>query len=184
MLLTGSQAADAGKAVARPPNVLLIVADDQGWADFSFLGLKDDVRTPRLDALAAEGVHLTQSYAASPICNPSRVGLITGRHQQRWGNFYYSGGQGLPDASVTLAERLRAAGYATGYFGKVHYGGPDRAPDQAGFPLQHGFERFFGTTSGGRVHYLQHSAAAVESFGEAARQMAVQPMWDNDQQVE
>jgi len=166
------------------PNILLILADDQGWADFGFLGVKDDVRTPRLDELAAAGIAMSQAYATSPICNPSRVGLITGRYQQRWNNFYYGGGRGLPDEAVTLPERLREAGYATGYFGKVHTGGPDNAPDKPGFPLRHGFDRFFGTTCGGRVHYLHHSKAAQAEYGKAAGQMEVEPMWDDDQQIE
>ena len=168
----------------RKPNVLLILADDQGWADFSYLGLKDDVSTPNLDRLAAEGVTLPQAYASSPICNPSRVGLITGRYQQRWNNYYYGGGRGLPAEAITLAERLKAAGYATGYFGKVHTGGPDNGPNKPGFPLNQGFDRFFGTTCGGRVHYLYHSREAQQRYGKAAGQMEVEPMWDDDQQIE
>jgi len=168
----------------RRPNLLLILADDQGWADFSHLGMKDDVRTPRLDELAAAGVSMSQCYATSPICNPSRVGLITGRYQQRWGNYYYGGGRGLPAEAITLAERLSEAGYATGYFGKVHTGGPDNGPDKPGFPLNQGFDRFFGTTCGGRVHYLYHSREAQARYGKAAGQMEVEPMWDQDQQIE
>lgn len=168
----------------RKPNVLLILADDQGWADFSYLGIKDDVSTPNLDRLAAEGVTLPQAYASSPICNPSRVGLITGRYQQRWNNYYYGGGRGLPAEAITLAERLKAAGYATGYFGKVHTGGPDNGPNKPGFPLNQGFDRFFGTTCGGRVHYLYHSREAQQRYGKAAGQMEVEPMWDDDQQIE
>jgi arylsulfatase A-like enzyme len=167
-----------------PPNVLLIIADDQGYADLGFLGIKSDVHTPRLDQLAKEGVYLPNAYATSPICNPSRVGLLTGRYQQRWNNFYYGGGQGIPDEVTTLPERFQQAGYATGYFGKVHTGGPDRNPKAAGFPLNWGFDRFYGTTAGGRVHYLHHSKAAVAEYGKAARQMMVAPMWDDDQQVE
>lgn len=168
----------------RKPNVLLILADDQGWADFSYLEMKDDVSTPNLDRLAAEGVTLPQAYASSPICNPSRVGLITGRYQQRWNNYYYGGGRGLPAEAITLAERLKAAGYATGYFGKVHTGGPDNGPNKPGFPINQGFDRFFGTTCGGRVHYLYHSREAQQRYGKAAGQMEVEPMWDDDQQIE
>lgn len=168
----------------RRPNILLILADDQGWADFSYLGLKDDVSTPHLDKLAAQGVTMPQAYASSPICNPSRVGLITGRYQQRWNNYYYGGGRGLPSEAITLAERLKTAGYATGYFGKVHTGGPDNGPGKPGFPLEQGFDRFFGTTCGGRVHYLYHSREAQAKYGKAAGQMEVEPMWDDDEQVE
>ncbi|MFT5423910.1 MAG: arylsulfatase A-like enzyme [Phycisphaerales bacterium] len=185
---SGSPAQSAGQQAypegAQPPNILLILADDQGHADFSYLRVNDDVRTPRLDRLAASGVSFTNAYATSPICNPSRVGLITGRYQQRWNNYFYGGGQGLPAESVTLAERLKDAGYATGYFGKVHTGGPDRNPEAAGFPLNTGFDRFFGTTTGGRTHYLHHSKAAALEYGDAARQMMVAPMWDDDEQIE
>jgi len=168
----------------RRPNVLLIVADDQGYADLGFLGLKADVETPQLDRLAASGLYLPHAYASSPICNPSRVGMLTGRYQQRWNNFFYGGGRGLPLEAVTLAERLREAGYATGYFGKVHTGGPDRKPEAYGFPLNQGFERFYGTTTGGRVHYLRHGPEAQEEFGKAARQMAVGPMWDDARSID
>jgi arylsulfatase A-like enzyme len=168
----------------KKPNVVLIIADDQGYADLGFLGMKSDVQTPRLDRLAKQGVYFPNSYATSPICNPSRVGLLTGRYQQRWNNYYYGGGQGLPSEVITLPERFKEAGYATGYFGKVHTGGPDRNPKAAGFPLNWGFDRFYGTTTGGRVHYLHHSKAAVEKYGKAAREMMVAPMWSDDQQVE
>jgi arylsulfatase A-like enzyme len=174
-----------GIGPAKPkPNVVLIIADDQGYADLGFTNTLIDVFTPRLDQLASEGIYLPNAYATSPICNPSRVGMITGRYQQRWGNYYYGGGQGIPDEVVTLPERFKAAGYATGYFGKVHTGGPDRKPDAPGFPLNWGFDRFYGTTTGGRTHYLHHSKAAVEEYGKAARQMMVAPMWDDDQQIE
>lgn len=172
------------QTAATQPNVLLIVADDQGYADLGFLGVMDDVNTPRLDQLAAEGVYLPNAYASSPICNPSRVGMITGRYQQRWNNFFYGGGEGLPSEAVTLAERLKAAGYATGYFGKVHTGGPDHRPDKPGFPLNCGFDRFFGTTTGGRVHYLYHGPAAKKRFGKAAGQMAVGSLWSDNELIE
>ena len=168
----------------KKPNVLLIISDDQGYADLGFLKRMDDVNTPRLDQIAAEGVYLPNAYATSPICNPSRVGMITGRYQQRWNNFYYGGGKGIPTEAVTLPERFKEAGYTTGYFGKVHTGGPDRKPEAAGFPLNWGFDRFYGTTTGGRTHYLYHSKEAVERYGKAARQMMVAPMWDQDQQIE
>jgi len=150
--LLARQADDSRAEAPTPSNILLIVADDQGYADLGFLGWKDDVKTPRLDELAKQGSYLPNAYASAPICNPSRVGMLTGRYQQRWNNYFYGGGRGLPADSITLAERLKGAGYATGYFGKVHTGGPDRNPAAAGFPLNTGFDRFYGTTTGGRVH--------------------------------
>ncbi|MFT5151404.1 MAG: arylsulfatase A-like enzyme, partial [Planctomycetota bacterium] len=173
-----------GDDQARTPNVLLIVADDQGYADLGFLDWKDDVRTPELDRLAAESIYLPNAYASAPICNPSRVGMLTGQYQQRWNNFFYGGGNGLPAETTTIAERLRAAGYATGYFGKVHTGGPDRSPEAYGFPLNFGFQRFFGTTTGGRVNYLHHGPKAKKAFGKAAGQMAVGSMWNDREAID
>jgi len=127
------------------PNVVVIVADDLGWGDLSCYGAKD-VATPRLDALAAGGVRFTAGYATAPVCAPSRAALLSGRYAQRFG-FEFNQGQGesraanfgLPADVPTLAERLRAAGYATGMVGKWHLG------DQPGQrPTERGFDDFFG----------------------------------------
>ena len=67
------------------PNIILIVSDDQGYADTSIAGILDDVSTPNLDRLASQGTRFTQAYATSPICNTSRCGIITGVYQQRFG---------------------------------------------------------------------------------------------------
>ncbi|WP_222846468.1 sulfatase-like hydrolase/transferase [Pontiella sulfatireligans] len=74
----------------------MIVADDQGYADFTHLGVHDFIKMPNLDRLVAEGAWCTDAYATSPICNPSRCGIITGQYQQRWGTYWY-GGSGLPE---------------------------------------------------------------------------------------
>jgi arylsulfatase A-like enzyme len=146
-----------------PPNVLLIIADDQGWAD---------AHTPALERLAARGVRFTQAYASSPICNASRAALLTGSYQQRFGTFWY-GGKGLHDpAFVTLAELLKERGYATGYVGKFHYGNHDEhQPGRRSFPLEHGYDSLYGF-SGGRKHYLSHRAAAEEAFQDEKRRHA------------
>ena len=68
----------ASAALAQRPNVVLVISDDQGWADLSCMGIVEDVKTPRLDALAGEGVRFERAYAGSPICNVSRSALITG----------------------------------------------------------------------------------------------------------
>ena len=117
LVLSVGRAQDAADAV---PNVVLIVADDQGWADLGCVGLAADVKTPNLDRLAARGVRFTQAYATSPVCSPSRAGLITGCYQQRFGTFWY-GGKGMHDARfVTIPEILRRDGCVTGYVGKFH----------------------------------------------------------------
>jgi len=145
------------------PNILLIVTDDQGYADMSCTGLADDVETPNLDQLAASGVRFTQAYATSPICNPSRAGIITGCYQERWGTFWY-GGKGIHDSTYpTIPEILRKENLITGYIGKVHYGTGDSDTLNRSFPLNHGFDEFFGFTSA-RKHYLIHQAEAEDEF--------------------
>lgn len=76
---------------SRKPNVILIVSDDHGYADFSYKNIHDYIKTPNFDRLKSEGVEFTNGYATSPICSPSRCGILTGRYQQRWGTFWYAG---------------------------------------------------------------------------------------------
>ena len=129
----------------RRPNIVLFLADDLGSADLSATGAPD-FATPHLDALLRSGVHCTAAYSTAPMCAPSRAALLTGRYQQRFG-FEFNQGQGenkaanfgLPADQPMLAERLRAAGYATGMVGKWHLG------DQPGQrPTERGFDEFFG----------------------------------------
>ncbi len=173
------------------PNIVLLIADDQGYADLGCAGFIDDVSTPNLDRLANRGVRFTQAYATSPICNASRAGLITGAYQQRQEIRWY-GGPGIHRVDIpTLAERLEAAGYRTGYVGKFHYGGgAAHRPESRSFPLNHGFATFFGF-SGGRKHYLHHSEAFETQFQQAKRRsgqpgqsLAQGPLWDGRRQVD
>lgn len=108
-------------ATAQPerPNIIIILTDDLGYADLGVQGHARDVRTPHLDRFAAEGVRFTAGYITAPQCSPSRVGLITGRYQQRLGI------DTIPDlpmplSTVTIPERLRVAGYTSGQIGKWH----------------------------------------------------------------
>ena len=127
------------------PNVIVLVADDLGSSDLSLSGATDFV-TPNLDALARSGTRCTAAYVTAPVCAPSRAALLTGRYQQRFGFEFNQGPPpaaaqnfGLPAEETTLAERMRAAGYATGMVGKWHLG---ELPGQR--PTERGFDEFFG----------------------------------------
>lgn len=130
---------------ADKPNILLIYTDDHGWADLGAQGVDQDIRTPHLDQLARAGVRFARGYVSAPQCVPSRAGVITGRYQQRFGVEDNSKGP-LPLAELTIAERLKPAGYVTGQVGKWHLdiGGakgtkrevrvkPDHMPHAQGF---------------------------------------------------
>lgn len=169
----------------RVPNILLIVVDDLGYADLGCTGLALDVETPAIDRLAESGVRFTQAYATSPICNPSRAGIITGCYPERWGTFWY-GGPGIHNPGFsTIAEIAKANGYHTAYVGKVHYSDTDSDSASRNFPLNHGFDYFFGFTSA-RKHYLVHHTAYEEAFqrvknesGEKGQSLRQQGLWEN-----
>jgi arylsulfatase A len=124
------------------PNVIVILTDDQGTADLHIAGATD-LQTPHLDALARRGVRFTQFYAAAPVCSPSRAGLLTGRHSVRAGMPTNApaehGKPGMPAREVTIAEMLRAAGYATAHVGKWHLGSSVET-----IPTAQGFDFSFG----------------------------------------
>ncbi|MEM1297453.1 MAG: sulfatase-like hydrolase/transferase, partial [Verrucomicrobiota bacterium] len=121
------------------PNVVVIIADDLGYADVGFHEVvADGIATPHLDQLAASGVVFTDAYASSPVCSNSRLALSTGRYQQRWGAYHYGQG-GLPSDEHTIAEMMREAGYRTMKVGKTHLnGGPKQDP------MKHGFDQYLG----------------------------------------
>jgi len=118
ILLVLPQVATLAADVDRP-NLLVIYSDDHGWADLGIQGVDKDVRTPHLDQLARDGVRFTRGYVSAPQCVPSRVALITGRYQQRFGVEDNTRGP-LPLAEITIAERLAPAGYVSGWVGKCH----------------------------------------------------------------
>ena len=150
--------AGASISAARQPNIVILLADDLGYADVGFHGCRD-IPTPNLDALAASGVRFTNAYVSCPYCSPSRAGLLTGRYQQRFGHEFNPGPHGeptspnvdmsigLPVAESTIADRLRAAGYATGLVGKWHQGVAPKF-----HPQQRGFDEFFGFLGGAHIY--------------------------------
>lgn len=128
---------------AQPPaNVLLILVDDLGTYDLGCYGATE-VRTPRIDRLAAEGVQFLDYYAAAPICSPSRAGLLTGRYPRRFGMQTWvqraDSQRGIPKDELTLAELLKSGGYATACIGKWHVGFVPQLR-----PLARGFDQYFG----------------------------------------
>lgn len=128
-------------APKRPPNVILILTDDQGYGDLSCYG-SGDIRTPHIDQLAKEGMRFTDFYAA-PICSPSRAALMTGCYPMRVGIpkvLNTNSPNGIDADEKLLPEMLKERGYATALFGKWHLG------DRPQFnPLRHGFDEFLGT---------------------------------------
>lgn len=138
-------------------NIVLLVADDLGYADLGFQGGRD-IPTPNLDGLSRSGVRFTNSYVSGPYCSPTRAGLLTGRYQQRFGHEFNPGGgsdeaPGLPLSQTTLADRLRAAGYRTGLVGKWHLGSAPRF-----HPQRRGFDEFFGFLGGAHTYFAAASA--------------------------
>jgi arylsulfatase A-like enzyme len=127
----------------RSPNIVLIVADDLGWGDVGFNG-RSEWATPNLDRLAAGGTILSRFYAASPVCAPSRAALLTGKATIHCG--VGRNEEDLPAGETTIAEALRAHGYATAMFGKWHHGRPRRPAGSYVHPLDQGFDEFFGFT--------------------------------------
>ena len=150
----------------KTPNVILIVSDDQGYADFSYKKNFDYIKTPNLDQMVEEGVNFTNAYVSAPICSPSRTGLITGQYQARGGNYFF-GGPGIAEGTKTMAQGFKAEGYTTAYFGKLHYGKNDK-PEGYGHPINHGFDESIVAGNGGRVHYLLHNEAAVATHSATA----------------
>ena len=168
---------------AARPNIVFILADDLGVNDLAVYGRRDH-RTPNLDRLAAEGLRFTTAYVASPICSPSRAAIMSGRAPARLHLTTFIPGrpdtpaqrllhppmrQQLPLEEQTLAERLRAAGYATAMIGKWHLGGAGFAPGDQGFDVYHPGEATTkpSDVEGGKGEY--DLTAAAERFIDANR---------------
>jgi arylsulfatase A-like enzyme len=141
------------------PNILVILADDLGYGELGCQGYTKQIPTPNIDSIAAGGVRFTSGYVSGPYCSPTRAGLMTGRYQQRFGHEFNPGPAqsadktfGLSLAETTLADRLKAAGYATGWFGKSHLG-----YEPPYHPLQRGFDEYYGFL-GGAHSYLDAGA--------------------------
>ena len=161
LLLAPVAALHAADAAKPKPNILLIYSDDHGWADLGAQGVDKDIRTPHLDQLARDGVRFTRGYISAPQCVPSRCGVITGRYQQRFGVEDNNKGP-LPLGELTIAERLKPAGYTSGFVGKSHLdvAGKEHGKSKASrvlldhLPHHQGFDEYFRGEL--RQYYASH----------------------------
>ena len=150
LLLAALTGGAARAAQANRPNIIMAMADDLGWGDVSFHGHKI-LKTPNLDAMAANGLRMDRFYAGAPVCSPTRGSCLTGRHPYRYGIFFANADDGttapskysLPREEITIAEALKPLGYRTAHMGKWHLGdfdGPKRSA-----PSDNGFDEYFST---------------------------------------
>jgi arylsulfatase A-like enzyme len=162
-------ASGSGMAQAnRPPNIVLLLADDLGYGDIGCYGCPD-IQTPAIDRLASQGIRFTQFYANGPECSPTRTALMTGRYQHRVGGLECAIGTsnvgryddairlrethdlGLPVEETTIVAMLKRVGYRAACFGKWHLG-----YERKFSPIAHGFDVYFGPIGGG-VDYFHHT---------------------------
>src|SRR4051812_24518237 len=155
----------AGPAPAADrPNVVIILADDQGWGDLGVHG-NTNLSTPNIDSLARDGA-LFDRFFVCPVCSPTRAEFLTGRYHPRGGVWGVStGGERLNLGERTIAEIFKAAGYATGAFGKWHNGS-----QHPYHPNDRGFDEYYGFTSGHWGDYfdallLDHNGRSVRGKG-------------------
>ena len=146
IILISANSTKAGKEVSRKPNLIFILADDLGYGDLGCFGQKK-IKTPNLDGMAKKGMKLTQFYAGSTVCAPSRCVLMTGLHT---GHAYIRGNgrHNLRPSDFTVAELFKKAGYKTGCFGKWGLG--NEGTD--GIPTKQGFDSFYGYLHQGHAH--------------------------------
>ncbi|WP_440877480.1 sulfatase-like hydrolase/transferase [Thalassotalea sp. PLHSN55] len=167
MFVAPSHGKDNSKTnAANKPNIIVILADDLGYADVGYHGIKDiGVVTPNIDRLATNGTYFSNGYAMAPVCGPSRAGLLTGRYQNRFGFEDNPGGAfrqnstvkpGIPASEVNLGEQLKKQGYVTAWIGKDHQGKEDEF-----HPNNRGFDHFFGFINGAASYYAEKSKVQI-----------------------
>ena len=169
-------------AELKKPNILVIVTDDQGYADLSaYQHSAPDVKTPNMDRLAKRGILYTNAYSVAPVCSPSRAGWTTGRHPINW-DPKAGFNCGLPKSIKTMAEMFKANGYKTARIGKSDYSNKVHRQDNREYPLNHGYDEFLGFCAHGFDNFLLtkeieaktpdprgHSAALGELFHNRSR---------------
>jgi arylsulfatase A-like enzyme len=151
---------------SKKPNIIIVLADDAGYADFGAYGGKE-IPTPNIDALIASGVKFTNAYVSASVCAPSRAGLLTGRYQQRFGFENNMSGDptegftkedmGIDPKENTFGDEMRGNGYRTLAIGKWHLGNQDKH-----FPLNRGFDEFYGFVGGHRSFFSIKTGITAE----------------------
>ena len=166
----------SGFAAAAPsPNLIVIMTDDQGYADVGFNGCKD-IPTPNIDSIAKNGVRFSDGYVSYSVCSPSRAGFLTGRYEQRFGHERNpqwnpkNPRSGLPLSESTLADALGGAGYKSGLVGKWHQG---CHPDL--HPLKRGFNEFFGHLGGGHRYFPEE--LVIQNTNDAKNEADSYRLW-------
>tara|TARA_B100000674_G_scaffold72850_1_gene50316 strand:+ start:659 stop:2071 length:1413 start_codon:yes stop_codon:yes gene_type:complete len=168
----------------KPPNVIVIISDDQGYADVGFHGSKE-IFTPNIDRIAKNGVVFSEGYVSYAVCSPSRAGLITGRYQNRFGytrNILLAPKDslmGLPLSEQTLPDVLNNVDYKTKAIGKWHLGAHESL-----VPEKRGFDEFFGFIIGGHRYFPED--LTLNDLTEARKQMDgyITKIYDNGKRIE
>ncbi len=154
----------SAKPVGNKPNIILCMADDQGYGDMAYYH-HPELKTPNFDRMAAECLRFDRFYAAAPVCSPTRGSVLTGRNPNRFGCF--SWGRSLRPQEITIAEACKTAGYVTGHFGKWHLGsvlkGSPVNPGASGFDEWFSSPNFFDNDP-----ILSREGKAVQTKGESS----------------
>ncbi len=154
----------SGLQAAKRPNIIFIMADDQGWGDMGYMGHKV-LKTPVFDAMAKSGMRFDRFYAAAPVCSPTRASVLTGRHPNRMGCFKW--GHTLRPPEITIAEALKGAGYTTAHFGKWHLGSVRAdspvCPGKSGFDEWASAPNFYENSP-----LFSHNGMVIETSGESS----------------
>jgi len=174
----------AHPAADAPPKVIVIFADVPGYGDLGCFG-HPTIRTPNLARIAAEGIKLTEFYAAASVCTPSRAALVTGRRPIRNGMcsdvrrvLFPNSGDGIPASEITIAEALREQGYATACIGKWHLG---HLPQF--LPTRNGFDRYFGIPYSNDVDRANGVPAGLAAFWQPESRYFNVPLMQDEQRV-
>ncbi len=152
------------EAANQRPNIILAMADDQGWGDMGYMGHKV-LKTPVFDEMAKTGLRFDRFYAAAPVCSPTRASVLTGRHPNRMGCFQW--GHMMRKHEITIAEALKTAGYTTSHFGKWHLGSvradSEVAPGKNGFDEWASAPNFYENSP-----LFSHNGKVIETKGESS----------------